>query len=190
MSIYKKLNEVRKEFATLELKKSGWNDYSQYHYFELGDFLKPALELVDKVGLCPVISFTPELATMTVCEIDGDGSFAITSPFGSASLKACHEVQNIGAVETYQRRYLWMALLEIVTPDDLDTSKGPENKPAQPKGKGNDDDKPWYNDFDSHKAQMAAKIKAGESTPDSIIKTLSEKYKINKKVRELIQGLK
>jgi hypothetical protein len=43
---------------------------------------------------------------------------------GSAALKGCHEVQNIGAVETYQRRYLWVTALEIVEHDALDSSEG------------------------------------------------------------------
>ena len=43
---------------------------------------------------------------------------------GSAALKGCHEVQNIGAVETYQRRYLWVAALEIVEHDALDATTG------------------------------------------------------------------
>jgi hypothetical protein len=46
------------------------------------------------------------------------------SPMGSANLKGCHEVQNIGAVETYQRRYLWVAALEIVEHDALDATTG------------------------------------------------------------------
>jgi hypothetical protein len=44
------------------------------------------------------------------------------SPFGSAALKGCHEVQNIGAVETYQRRYLYLVAFEIVEFDALDSS--------------------------------------------------------------------
>jgi hypothetical protein len=43
---------------------------------------------------------------------------------GSAALKGCHEVQNIGAVETYQRRYLWVTAMEIVEHDALDSSEG------------------------------------------------------------------
>jgi hypothetical protein len=33
-------------------------------------------------------------------------------------------VQNIGAVETYQRRYLWVTAMEIVEHDALDSSEG------------------------------------------------------------------
>jgi hypothetical protein len=50
---------------------------------------------------------------------------------GSAALKGCHEVQNVGAVETYQRRYLWVTAMEIVEHDALDATTGAE-KPVIP----------------------------------------------------------
>jgi hypothetical protein len=43
---------------------------------------------------------------------------------GSANLKGCHEVQNIVAVETYQRRYLYVTALAIVEHDALDAVTG------------------------------------------------------------------
>jgi hypothetical protein len=58
------------------------------------------------------------------CDDKPEDWFNIESPMGSASLKGCHEVQNIGAVETYQRRYLWVAALEIVEHDALDATTG------------------------------------------------------------------
>ena len=125
MSIYKKLNEARKQFHQRELKKSGHNKFAGYYYFELGDFLIPAIEIFDKLNLCALVSFTKELATMTIVDIDDPSNqVVITSPFGSANLKGTHEIQNIGACETYQRRYLWMAALEIVEHDALDSSEG------------------------------------------------------------------
>jgi hypothetical protein len=53
---------------------------------------------------------------------------------GSAALKGCHEVQNIGAVETYQRRYLWVAALEIVEHDALDATTGKDKIVHRPTG--------------------------------------------------------
>jgi hypothetical protein len=47
----------------------------------------------------------------------------------SASLKGCHDVQNLGAVQTYQRRYLWQSALEIVEHDALDATTGQEKQP-------------------------------------------------------------
>jgi hypothetical protein len=48
---------------------------------------------------------------------------------GSANLKGCHEIQNIGACETYSTRYLWTAALCIVEHDALDATTG-KSEPA------------------------------------------------------------
>ena len=102
MNIYQKLNLARKKFHSLKLEKTGLNKFAGYKYFELGDFLIPALSIFDEVGLCAFISFNKETATMRICETNADAFIEITSPMGSAQLKGCHEVQNIGAVETWQ----------------------------------------------------------------------------------------
>jgi hypothetical protein len=87
--------------------------------------------LFNKYGLCDVISFTEDLATMVVYDTDDGSSVTFTSPMGSAQLKGCHEVQNIGAVETYQRRYLYVTALAIVEHDALDATTG--SAPVEPK---------------------------------------------------------
>jgi len=58
----------------------------------------------------------------------------ITSPMSTAALKGCHEVQNLGAVQTYLRRYFWVAALEIVEHDALDQPINEQNVPAGKKG--------------------------------------------------------
>jgi hypothetical protein len=122
MSIYKKLQEARIKLQNMELKKTGRNTFANYDYFELGDFLLPIQIIFNDLGLCGVVSFTAELATLKVVDMESDQSIEFTSPMGSANLKGCHEVQNIGAVETYQRRYLWVTALEIVEHDALDAT--------------------------------------------------------------------
>jgi hypothetical protein len=120
MSIFKKLNEARVKFHATKLEKSGHNKFAGYKYFELSDFLVPALKIFDEVGLCAYVSFTKEHATMTISETEGDGVITITSPMAEAPLKGTHPIQQIGAVETYSRRYLWVAALEIVEHDGLE----------------------------------------------------------------------
>ncbi len=125
MSVHKKLMEARITLQNTELKKSGLNKFAGYKYFELGDFLPQAQRIMQAVGLCGVVSFSDGVATLTITDIDDKESITITSPMGSASLKGCHEVQNIGAVETYQRRYLWVTAFEIVEHDVLDATTNP-----------------------------------------------------------------
>ncbi len=124
-NVYRKLSEARQKFHALELRKTGKNTFAGYSYFELGDFLIPALKVLHEVGLLAVVTFTADTAIMDIYSLDEPTDFIrITSPMGSAALKGCHEVQNIGAVETYQRRYLWVAALEIVEHDALDATNG------------------------------------------------------------------
>jgi len=120
MNIYKKLMDARLKLQSTRLSKSGHNKFAGYLYFELGDFLPTVQTIFAEIGLCGVVSFSADIATLTIYETDGDGSIAFTSPMGSANLKGCHEVQNVGAVETYQRRYLWVTAMEIVEHDALD----------------------------------------------------------------------
>ena len=133
MNVYQKLNEARDEFHQAKLKKSGHNKFANYYYFELGDFVIPALEIFKNHGLTSIISFGKEEASMTIVNNDKpEEKIVLTSPMSSAALKGCHEVQNLGAVQTYLRRYLWVAALEIVEHDALDGTVGSEKKTIKP----------------------------------------------------------
>jgi len=136
LKVCKKLVEVRNELQAMPLSKSGHNKFAGYKYFELGDFLPAIQGLFKKHGLCDVISFTQDLATMVIYDTDDGSNVTFTSPMGSAQLKGCHEVQNIGAVETYQRRYLYVTALSIVEHDALDAVTGSQDsKPVEVKAK-------------------------------------------------------
>jgi hypothetical protein len=125
MNVYQKLNAARDQFHSQKLKKSGHNKFANYYYFELGDFIIPALQIFHEVGLTSVISFGDEIASMIIVNTnDPKETICINSPMSTAALKGCHEVQNLGAVQTYLRRYLWVAALEIVEHDALDATTG------------------------------------------------------------------
>jgi len=126
-----RLIAARAEFQTMPIKKSGHNKFAGYSYFELGDFL-PAIQLAfNKWGLVDVISFTPEMATMTIYDVIDGSCVTFTSPMADAQLKGCHPIQNLGAVETYQRRYLYVTAMAIVEHDALESVTGsPQGQPT------------------------------------------------------------
>lgn len=123
MKVYKKLIDARIELQNTEITKSGHNKFAGYKYFELGDFLPAVQSIFQMQGLVDVITFDKEMATMTIYCTEDNSSVVFTSPMASAQLKGCHEVQNLGAVETYQRRYLYVTALAIVEHDALDSSE-------------------------------------------------------------------
>ena len=122
MGVHKKLMDARILLQQAPLKKSGHNKFAGYSYFELGDFLPTINQIFSRVGLCGVVSFDKELATLTITDYDDNTEIKITSPMAEANLKGCHPIQNLGAVETYTRRYLWVSAMEIVEHDALDSS--------------------------------------------------------------------
>ena len=128
MSVHKKLMQARLTLQGMKLKKSGLNKFAGYQYFELGDFIPAVQTIFNDVGLCGVISYGKEIATLTITDTEDGTSLDVTSPMSTAALKGCHEVQNLGAVETYIRRYLWVTAMEIVEHDALDSSEGPAPK--------------------------------------------------------------
>ena len=120
--VHKKLMQARMFLQQMSLKKSGHNKFSNYYYFELGDFLPQINEIFHGQGLCGVISYDTDYASLTITDVDDGTNIVITSPMVEANLKGAHAIQNLGAVETYQRRYLWMTAMEIVEHDALDSS--------------------------------------------------------------------
>jgi len=122
--VYKKLQTARIKLQSMTLKKSGHNKFAGYQYFELGDFLPTINEIFHELGLCSVVSFNQEYATLRIFDSDTGGCITFSSPMAEANLKGCHPIQNLGAVETYQRRYLYVTALEIVEHDALDATTG------------------------------------------------------------------
>lgn len=134
-NIYSKMQKARCEFQEKPLKKSGHNKFAGYHYFELGDFLPTINALLDKYNLCSRINFGKDEATLTITNSENpDEEMVFTSPMSEATLKGCHAVQNLGAVQTYLRRYLWVNAFEIVESDGLEATTGKEEpKPSKTK---------------------------------------------------------
>jgi len=131
MSVYKKLQDARIKLQNTELKKSGHNKFAGYKYFELGDFLPAIQKICAEMDLCGVVSFNHEMAFLQIIDTEDGTSIMFTSPMSSAALKGCHDVQNLGAVQTYLRRYLWVNAFEIVEHDALDAVMG-EDLPKKP----------------------------------------------------------
>jgi len=128
MSIHKKLMEARIKLQNTKLTKSGHNKFAGYDYFELGDFLPQIQNIFSELGLCGIVSFGIDTAWLTITDIETDKEVKIISPMAEANLKGCHPIQNLGAAQTYLRRYLWVTAMEIVEHDALDATTGSEGK--------------------------------------------------------------
>ena len=126
--VFLSLQKARVELQKANLKKSGANKFAGYRYFELSDILPTINELMLKHNLFSFIQFNESVATLTIVSTEDDSEVIFTSPMSTANLKGCHDVQNLGAVQSYLRRYLYMNAFEIVEADVLDATTGAEEK--------------------------------------------------------------
>ena len=122
MSVHKKLMQARVKLLSVDMKKSGQNKFAGYSYFELGDFIPHVQTIFNDLGLCGVVTFNTEYAQLCITDTDDGTVIVITTPMAEANLKGAHPIQNLGAVLSYQRRYLWMAALELVEGDAVDSA--------------------------------------------------------------------
>lgn len=128
-NVYGKLSKIRLELQNRQLKKSGQNKFAGFKYYELGDILPTINELSDKYGILNIISYSKDEAVLEIIDIDNpESKLEIKSPMSELTLKGAHPIQNLGAIETYQRRYLYLTAYEIVESDYLDAIQGKDGK--------------------------------------------------------------
>ena len=133
MSVHKKLMQARVMLQSVEMKKSGKNSFQGYSYFELGDFIPHIQTIFNEVGLCGVVSFNTEYAQLCITDVNDGTVIVITSPMAEANLKGAQPIQLMGSIQTYQRRYLWMAAMELTEHDSIDSAPPVEAVKEVPK---------------------------------------------------------
>jgi hypothetical protein len=124
MSVFKQLQQARTKFLSADIKKSGKNKFAGYEYFELGDFIPTIHQIFSDVGLCGVVRFTNDTASLTIYDVEdaNHGSIEFTSPMVYAENTKGQAIQNLGSTHTYMRRYLWLMAMEIVEHDAVDAA--------------------------------------------------------------------
>ena len=121
MNVWEKLNLARVQMLQKGIKQNGKNDYSGYSYFRLDDILPESNRICAELKATIVVNFEAEMAYLKFIDAEKpEDMIVFTSPMSKAALKGCHEVQNLGAVETYIKRYLYQSCFEIAESDKLD----------------------------------------------------------------------
>jgi hypothetical protein len=118
LNIYEKLQKARVELQKSELKKTGHNTYSNYYYFELGDFLHKINELMFENKFTAVFDYKVDPCTLTLINYEKvDEQIVFSMEKIVPALKACNELQNVGGSQTFIRRYLYIMAFEISEQD-------------------------------------------------------------------------
>ena len=136
MNVYGKLAVARGKFLNAPTKKSGKNNYAEFKYFELEDIVPVAIDIFSQLGLVLLESVTFDKVTATLVNVDNpDEVIVFEAPAKDCNIEdgtKMSAIQGLGAYITYQRRYLYMLVLDIVEADPINaTIDKPDEKPAK-----------------------------------------------------------
>ena len=126
------LQEIRSKLAGMEIKKSGYNGFGKFNYFELKDFLPIATKLFAEKEICPIFGITVEpngieYATLNITR--GPEQILFRVPTADAN-NSNNPIQNQGSKITYMRRYCYLMALDLVENDTVDALAGSKDNKA------------------------------------------------------------
>lgn len=146
MNLNESIIKIRVELQNAKLKKSGKNKFAGFDYFELADFLPKLNELMLSEGLNDRFYIKDDLATLEIQK--GDEINTYTMPFvmfetptnrredkttGEVyEVKSMQDIQYLGALNTYYKRYLYLNAFGITDGEIIDSMNNEEIK-SEPK---------------------------------------------------------
>ena len=133
MNIFEKLALSKLQFGNSGIKPTGINRYAGFKYFELADIIPVANSILSENGLVFFVKYTNEEAIGTLVNCSNpEESIVFTSPMrelntlSDTGKKKMNELQGLGAEQTYQKRYLYNMLFDVVEADIFDATLGKE----------------------------------------------------------------
>ena len=114
-SVMKKLQKSRVDWQSKPRKKSGFNKFQNFKYFVLKDILPTVNEIFNKNGLYSQYNLTKDYAELIITDSLTGDYLTYRIPVQKLDNPT---MQNIGAINTYSKRYLYMNALEIEEDED------------------------------------------------------------------------
>ena len=136
-TIFQKLSAIQCELLNCNIKKSGFNNFKKYHYYELSDLLPPILELCRKHDCAIFFIFGENEAILKFYSNDGrqDISTRIPLPELEPINSGTNLIQSSGAYQTYCKKYLLLNLFCISETDIIDMGDTSEKSEPSKKQK-------------------------------------------------------
>lgn len=116
-----KIQEAKECFQ--KMKQSGRNNFQNFDYFETKDIFPVVREVCRKFGMKTKFDWDVENQVMTLTITDTNDGTTDVSRIPVAPVTASDPgkyMQDVGRIQTYAQRYLYIQVFEISVPDDID----------------------------------------------------------------------
>lgn len=125
MSLNESIISIRVKLQNSALKKSGLNKFAGFDYFELSDFLPRLNELMLEEKVNDLFTIENDKATLTLIKGEERQTYSIPfivfdTPINKQGQKSMQDIQYLGALNTYYKRYLYLNAFGITDGDVID----------------------------------------------------------------------
>lgn len=119
IQVLNKVEEIKRELRECNLKKTGYNKYHKYKYFELEDIIPTISALLNNYDLGSFYLFDDDKGALVIYDkITGANHMWTTS-----IKKHDNDMKDIQGIQTYARRALWLQALDIMETNNIELSK-------------------------------------------------------------------
>lgn len=126
----KNLNEsiisIRVKLQNAKLKKSGHNKFAVFDYFELADFLPKLNELMLEENINDIFLINNNEAKLSLIKGEEKQEYVIPftqfkTPLNKSGQPSMQDIQYLGALNTYYKRYLYLNAFGITDGEIIDS---------------------------------------------------------------------
>lgn len=117
--------KIRCALQKKNLKKSGKNKFAGFEYFELADFLPTLNELMLAEGVNDMFTIDDEYASLVLVKGEERNVYRIPfvmfpTPMNKQGQPSMQDIQYLGALNTYYKRYLYLNAFGITDGEVID----------------------------------------------------------------------
>ena len=132
-TLNERIISIRVKLQNSKLKKSGKNKFAGFDYFELSDFLPRLNELMLEEGINDLFTIEGDEAKLTLLRGEEEQTYKMpfvmfNVPVNKSGQPSMQEIQYIGALNTYYKRYLYINALGISECEVIDSMNNNEVK--------------------------------------------------------------
>lgn len=154
MNLNETIIKIRVELQNSKINKSGKNRFAGFSYFELADFLPKLNELMLEEGVNDRFTIKDDLATLELIKGEERQEYTIPfkifpTPMNKNGQPSMQDIQYLGALNTYYKRYLYLNAFGITDGEVIDS-------------------------MDNSKLEKGVTFKGGETTEKEVLKLLSQ----------------
>lgn len=126
---------IRVNLQNLKLKKSGKNKFAGFEYYELADFLPALNELMQKENINDQFTIENEMAILILRKGEESQEYKMPfkifdTPLNKDGKPSMQDIQYLGALNTYYKRYLYLNAFGITDGEIIDSMDNNDLKKA------------------------------------------------------------